>query len=174
MLLYITLVGNSVLKVEHWLAWPYTYTGSGRNGNEAVALQAFARWLHYRYTPSNCHRRGNIVSARDTMFATSLMASICVSVRLHISQTTKQGRISPHFKYMFPVAVARSSAWDYLSCMVVHWGEVCYIRSRCSCIVHSRGLQYYIAVAETQITTSPSSSSSIRHKHATTYATAAD
>ena len=53
-------------------------------------------------------------------------------------------------------------------------GEVCYIRSRCSCIVHSRGLQYYIAVAETQITTSPSSSSSIRHKHATTYATAAD
>jgi len=46
---YRTLIGTPLLS-----AWHSTVTGSGRNGNKAVASaasKAFARRLHHRYAP---------------------------------------------------------------------------------------------------------------------------
>jgi len=50
----------------------YGHAGSGRNGNEAVAgaaSEAFARLLHYQYSPVELHAigAGHIVSPRDNL-----------------------------------------------------------------------------------------------------------
>ena len=48
-----------------------TATRSDRNGNDAVAgaaLEAFARWLYYRFPPSNCYRQWHIFPPRDNLF----------------------------------------------------------------------------------------------------------
>jgi len=59
-------------------------TGSGRNGNEAVtgaASEAFARWLHRRYAPSICYRRGTLVTQRDVLSTSvCLFLSHCASL----------------------------------------------------------------------------------------------
>jgi len=36
----------------------------GRTTTAGAASEAFARWLHHRYVPSNCHQRGGGISFR--------------------------------------------------------------------------------------------------------------
>jgi len=68
-----TLIGIRAGNRTHWSAgWPYRLRviGRDRNSSKAVAgaiSAAFARWLHHRYALSNWHRRGHIVSPRDTL-----------------------------------------------------------------------------------------------------------
>jgi len=53
LLLYSTLIGNPMLEVE-----PTGQCKNYQNANKAIAdaaSQAFARLLHHRYAPSNCH-----------------------------------------------------------------------------------------------------------------------
>ena len=50
-----------------------------RNGNKAVvgvASEAFVRWLHRRYSSSNCHWRGHLVSLHDTFFIVMFLCSL--------------------------------------------------------------------------------------------------
>jgi len=54
------------MEIEHSGLRDHAATGSGRNGNKAVAgavSEAFARWLQHLYMPlSSCYRRKRIIS----------------------------------------------------------------------------------------------------------------
>ena len=59
-------------------------TGSGKNGSEALAIvvsDSFARWLHHWHTPSDCRRRGHIISPYDTFLKMFFLSIFFYSTR---------------------------------------------------------------------------------------------